>query len=179
MPYVVIAARVMLVVIFAIAFAGKVRNRSAFTRFTDSLGDFATWNTRLQLPVAVMVVTAEATIVVLVALPATVGWGLAIGGLMITVFTAAALHARRNGRQPMCNCFGAAGTALGLRHIVRNCLIVAAAAAGLAAWSAGGPSRITAAPVVLAAGLALIVSLALAAWDDIVPLVLPSPEPRQ
>jgi hypothetical protein len=179
MPYVVIAARAMLVVIFATAFFGKVRNRGTFTRFVNSLSDFGTLNRRLQLPVAVMVVTAEAAIVVLVALSATVVWGLAIGCLMIAVFTVAALLARRHGRRPICNCFGAAGTTLGLRHIVRNCLIFAVAAAGLAARSASGPSHITAAPAVLAAGIALILSLALAAWDDIVTLVMRSPEATQ
>jgi hypothetical protein len=173
MPYLEIAARAMLIVVFATAFATKARNRNAFMSFADSLGSFGIRHRRLQLQTAAIVLTAEAAAAVLTALPATAIWGLALAGLTITVFTAAAVLARKQGRQPTCNCFGSSTATLGTRHVVRNCLIIAVAIAGLAAQPADGQAHIAAAPAVLATGLALITGLAIATWDDIATLLAP------
>jgi hypothetical protein len=171
MLYLAIAARAMLIVVFAAAFAAKARNRNAFMSFADSLGSFGIRHRRLQLAAASMAVTAEAATAVLAAVPVTATWGLALGGLTITAFTAAALRARKQGRQPTCNCFGSSTATLGTRHIVRNCLIIGVALAGLTAQPASGQAHINAAPAVLAAGLALIAGLAIATWDDIATLL--------
>ena len=86
MPYLLIAARAMLIVVFATAFVSKARSRKAFMGFAGSLGSFGIQHSRVQLAAATMVVTAEALAVVLAAIPSTVTWGLAIGGLAITCF---------------------------------------------------------------------------------------------
>jgi hypothetical protein len=81
--------------------------------------------------------------------------------------------ARRQGRQPICNCFGSSAAALGARHVVRNCLIAAVAIAGLAAQPAGGQPHIAAAPAILVVGLALLAGVAIATWEDLASLLMP------
>ena len=174
MPYLVIAARSMVIVVFLAAFVGKARGRHAFIRFVDSLDSFGVRRRALQLPAAYAVVAAEAAAAIFLVFPATVNYGLMLGGLTITVFTAAALLARRLGRQPTCNCFGSTTEVLGTRHVVRNCVIVATAIIGLAAQTTSGHAHIAPAGAVLAAGLAVIAGFAIATWDDVATLLMPA-----
>jgi hypothetical protein len=173
MPYLVIGARAMLFVIFVASFTSKVRSRTAFAAFADSLAGFGIRGARLQARSAGIVITAEAAAAVLVALPFTVVWGLTAGGLIITVFTAQASIARRQGLLPVCNCFGSAKSKFGARHIMRNGLIIAVAIAGLLAEFASGRTHLAVAPVVLATGLAVIAGAGIVVWDDLAALLGP------
>jgi uncharacterized membrane protein YphA (DoxX/SURF4 family) len=124
MPYLVIGARAMLFVVFFASSTSKVRSRTAFADFADSLAGFGVRGGRLQALAAGIVITAEAATAVLVALPFTVTWGLIAGGLIMAVFTTQASIARRRGLRPVCNCFGSSRSTLGARHIMRNGLII-------------------------------------------------------
>lgn len=163
----------MLFVIFAASFTSKVRSRTAFAAFADSLAGFGVRSSRLQARTAGIVITAEAVAAALVALPFTVIWGLACGGLIITVFTAQASIASRHGLRPVCNCFGSSKSAFGARHIMRNGLIIAVAIAGLLAESASGRTHLAVAPVVLATGIAVIAGMGIVVWDDLAALLAP------
>jgi hypothetical protein len=173
MPYLVIGAQAMLFVIFAASSTSKVRSRTAFAAFADSLAGFGIRGARLQARTAAIVITAEAAVAVLVALPFTVIWGLAGGGLIITVFTAQASIARRQGLRPVCKCFGSSKSVFGARHIMRNGLIVAVCVAGLLAESASGSAHLAVASVVLATGIAVIAGMGIVAWDDLAALLAP------
>jgi hypothetical protein len=173
MPYLVIGARAVLFVVFAASFTSKVRSRAAFTAFADSLAGFGVRGARLQARTAGIVITAEAATAVLVALAFTVIWGLAVGGLMITVFTAQASIASRQGLRPVCNCFGSSKSAFGARHFIRNALIIAVATAGLLAEFASGRTHLAVASVVLATGIAVIVGMGIVVWDDLAALLAP------
>lgn len=173
MPYLVIGARAMLFVIFVASFTGKARSRAAFTAFADSLAGFGLRGTGLQARTAGIVIAAEGAAAVLIALPFTAIWGLAAGGLIITVFTAKAAMARRQGLRPVCNCFGFSKSALGARHIMRNGLIIAVAMAGLLAELASGRTHLGVAPVVLATGIAVIAGTGIVVWDDLAALLGP------
>jgi uncharacterized membrane protein len=173
MPYLVIGARAMLFVIFAASAISKVRSRTAFAEFADSLAGFGIRDARLQARTGGMVITAEAAAAAAVALPFTVIWGLMAGGLIIAIFTAQASIARRHGLRPVCNCFGASKSTLGARHAVRNGLIIAVAATGLLAEFASGRSHLAVGPVVLAIGIAVIAGTAVIVWDDLATLLLP------
>jgi Methylamine utilisation protein MauE len=173
MPYLVIGARAMLFVIFVASFTSKMRSRTAFAAFADSLAGFGIRSTRLQAGTAGIVISAEAAAAFLVALPFTVTWGLAAGGLIITAFTAQASIARRQGLRPVCKCFGSATSAFGATHIMRNGLIIAVAIAGLLAEAAGGRTHLAAAPVVLATGVAVLAGAGVVVWDDLAALLAP------
>jgi hypothetical protein len=163
----------MLFVIFVASFTSKVRSRAAFAVFAESLDGFGIRGTRPQARTAGIVIMAEAAAAALVALPFTVTWGLAASGLIITVFTAQAGIARRQGLRPVCNCFGSGRSALGARHLVRNGLIIAVAISGLLAEFAGGRASLAAAPAVLAAGIAVIAGISMVVWDDLAALLAP------
>jgi hypothetical protein len=86
-------------------------------------------------PAALLVVLGEAAVVPLLALPAPAAHrtGLALAAALLGAFAAAiALSLRRGSRTP-CRCFGASATPLGPRHVVRNLLLTAGAAAGAVA----------------------------------------------
>ncbi|NKE62418.1 hypothetical protein FXN61_39065 [Lentzea sp. PSKA42] len=120
-------ARVLLAVVFLVAFAGKVRTRQGFAEFRDSIAAIAP-----RLPahlVAVAILVGEACAVVLLAVPGTkLGYAAVIallaafcGGITLTIYRKEAVR---------CRCFGAGGDVLGPKHLVRNGSLAAVAVAG-------------------------------------------------
>ncbi|MFD9700810.1 TlpA family protein disulfide reductase [Lentzea sp. NPDC059081] len=120
-------ARVLLVVVFVAAFAGKVRTRQGFAEFRDSVAAIVP-----RLPadlVAVSVLVGEAVAVVLLLVPGTL-LGYAVVVALLLAFCGGILLAMR-GRKPVrCRCFGAGGGVLGPRHLVRNGALTGVAALG-------------------------------------------------
>ncbi|MGW6934577.1 TlpA family protein disulfide reductase [Lentzea sp. NPDC054927] len=120
-------ARVLLAVVFLVAFAGKVRGRQVFAEFRDSVAAVAPW-----LParlVAVAILVGEAVVVVLLAVPGTrLGYAAVIA--LLAVFCGGILVAIYAGEPVRCRCFGADGDVLGPRHLVRNGALIAVALAG-------------------------------------------------
>ncbi|ALC23833.1 MauE/DoxX family redox-associated membrane protein [Streptomyces pristinaespiralis] len=176
MYYVGLAARLLLVLVFAAAAAGKSWRRGSFDAFVSSLAALRLFPRRLSAAVAVTTVVAEAVTVVLLAVPATAGAGFALAILLLTAFVAGILAARQGGRQVPCRCFGATGTPLGMPHVIRNALLAVVAAVGLVALTASSspgsvhPGGLAIAGVTAAAGSLLVVRM-----DDLLALV---PLPR-
>ncbi|MFG2331540.1 MauE/DoxX family redox-associated membrane protein [Streptomyces sp. NPDC048604] len=176
MYYIGLAARLLLVLVFLAAVVGKTRRRSSFTGFAGSLAALRLFPRRLATPAAAATVAAEALTAVLLAVPATAGAGLALAIAVLAAFVAGILAARRGGRLVPCRCFGATSAPLGLPHVIRNALLAAVAAVGLAALAAASaPGAVHPGGLALAACTAAIGALMVVRMDDLLALV---PTPR-
>ncbi|HEY9368660.1 MauE/DoxX family redox-associated membrane protein [Streptomyces sp.] len=172
MYYIGLAARLLLVLVFVAAAAGKTWRRASFTGFAASLAALRLFPRRLTTPVAVATVAAEAVTAALLAFPATAGAGLALAIVLLGAFVAGILAARRGGRQVPCRCFGATSAPLGLPHVIRNALLVAVAAVGLAAMAAASaPGSVHPGGLALAGGTAAVGALMVVRMDDLLALV--------
>jgi hypothetical protein len=161
-----IALRIVLAVVFAAAFVSKLRSRAAYAEFADSLGDIGWLRGRWRTAAAAAVPAAEAAVVVLLALPWTVLAGLAAALLLLAVFTAVTGREAARGHRVRCRCFGAGTARIGPAQIIRNLLLAAGAAAGLAI-EPGSHGTAGAAGLVVGIGVALLAALALVRWDDL------------
>lgn len=158
-----IAIRTALGAVFAIAAASKLRRRTAFDDFVDTLPQWGP----LSLPaVGAAVVTLELAVpVLLLAWPRA---GLFLVMALLGSFTAVMVKTLRAGAPLTCRCFGASAQPIGVGHVVRNALLLAAAAvaersAGLSA--AAPPSD--PATVAVAMALGAIAGLLITRWDDL------------
>jgi hypothetical protein len=161
-----IALRIVLAVVFAVAFGSKVRSRTAYAEFADSLGDIGWLRGRVRAVAAAAVPAVEAAVVILLALPWTVLAGLAAALVLLAVFTVVTGREAARGHRVRCRCFGAGSARIGPAQIVRNLLLAAAAAAGLAI-EPGSHGSAGAAALVVAIGIALLTALTLIRWDDL------------
>lgn len=130
MGFLEVGLRALVVTVFLTAVVGKLSGRRALAEFARSLYDtgLAPWGSRLAL--ALLVVSAEGTVCVLLAWPAR--WaaisGAFVAAALLTVFaTGIALVVRRE-VDASCRCFGTTAARLGTWHIVRNALLATAAA---------------------------------------------------
>lgn len=155
---------------------------SAFTKLRSvrSFRDFASWLGALPLlaaagrpAVAKVIAVAEAVVVVLLALPWTWRGGLLLATAVLAVFAAGAAAVARAGVRAPCHCFGASAVPLGTRHVLRNIVLCAAAAAGAAGI---GPEYMRPASVALGLGAAAIAAMFVVFLDDLA-AVLAAPVP--
>jgi hypothetical protein len=153
--YVVMVCRCLAGVVFVVSAFSKLRSGSAFRRFRLWLAGLPVPVARSRAgPVAVVIAAAEAAIVVLVALPWTVRAGLVLAAAVLAVFTAGTWLAVARGAGEPCQCFGASASPLSGRHVVRDVLLCAAAAAGALGAGSGG-ARPAGVVVSLAVGFAI------------------------
>jgi len=153
-PYLALACRCAVGVVFLVSVSGKLRSRPAFEAFVS-------WLAALPVPLvsrrprvaAAVMAAAEALLVVLVALPWTVRPGLVLAAVVLGVFTAGTWLAVARGADAPCQCFGVTASPLGRRHVARDALLGAAALAGAASATAGGGVHPAAAAIGLGAGL--------------------------
>jgi hypothetical protein len=99
------------------------------------------------------------------------GFGFAAALLLFSVFTGVAVHSARSRTKIVCACFGRAASPLGVRHVVRNVLLTAMAAGGLALVFTTGSGTAELAGLVLAAAFALIFTVVIAFLDDLASLI--------
>ncbi|MEU0396133.1 MauE/DoxX family redox-associated membrane protein [Streptomyces sp. NPDC006208] len=171
MYYIGLAARLLLVLVFAAAAAGKSWRRGSFDAFGSSLTALRLFPRRLSAPVAVATVVAEAVTAVLLAVPATAGAGLALALVLLGAFVAGILAARRGGRQVPCRCFGATSMPLGIPHVIRNALLAAVAVVGLAAMaSTSAPGSVHPGGLAIAGVTAAVGALMVVRMDDLLAL---------
>ncbi len=119
----------LVAVVLAISAVGKLRVRTAFR---GSVADMAVLPARAVTPVATAVPLAEAVAVVLLVLPPTATIGCLLALVLLTAFTTGIVIVLRRGTQASCLCFGTTERPYGVRHLVRNGLLIVAAAAGVA-----------------------------------------------
>jgi hypothetical protein len=148
--------RTALLVVLVTAAASK---STGFASFRESLPGFGLPALR---SLALAVVTAEAAAALLLVIAPRAGF-LAAAALLAG-FTLVLGRPLRRGQPVACRCFGASDAPVGVRHLVRNALLLLVAVGGL---SGPTPAAPTAAGAV--AGLAL--STLAIRWDDLLFLV--------
>lgn len=167
--------------VFAVSSASKLRGRTAFDQFVKAAGIL----TVATIPgyqasrdgarrIGAAVVAGELAVPVLLVVPGTAGIGLGIAVLLLTVFGVGIVAAMRRGLRTSCGCFGSSSTPLGTRHLVRNAMLVIAAATGLAF----GPDRVGQADpagLAVAGAGALILAVLVVRLDDLIDLFMPAP----
>lgn len=160
--------RAFLFGVFLFAVLGKARGRAAFEEFARSIQGLKLTPRKWSAHLAALVVAAEAGVVVLLAVPGTVVAGFGLAAVLLIGMTGAIVVAIGKGRQAPCRCFGASVTPLGTAHVVRNLILLAAGAGGLAfAGSTGGAQP---GPLVLALAAAAVGVLLVVRADDLMAL---------
>jgi hypothetical protein len=170
-------ARALLAVVFATAAIGKASKLEKLGVFADSLRNIGPqlFATRLRrVAGATIVVAAEATVCILLVLPVTSLAGLALALVLLLAFGAAIANVLRRGATAPCHCFGAEGSPLSSSHLLRNGLLAAIAAAGIAVRLSGGPvSALPDYDGALAVALGLLLGIGLTRWEDLVFIATP------
>ena len=166
--------RALLAVVFGTAAFGKATQLDVFADSLRNIGPqlFATQFRRLAG--ATVVVAAEATVCVLLVVPATSLAGLALALVLLLAFGAAIASVVHRGATAPCRCFGAEGSPLSSSHLLRNGLLGVVAAAGIAVRLSGGP--VSALPDyhgALAVALGLLLGIGITRWDDLVFVATP------
>ncbi|MEN3540859.1 MauE/DoxX family redox-associated membrane protein [Microbispora sp. ZYX-F-249] len=122
--------RLLTGIVFLMSAVSKLRGRAAYEEFTAAARDLTRIPARRAGPVAAIVVAAEAAVAPLLAWGPTVLAGFCVALGLLAAFTVAMAAALRRGRRVPCRCFGASAVPVGLGHLTRNAVLVAAAAAG-------------------------------------------------
>lgn len=171
MAYPSVAAQTVLIVVFAVSLASKVRSRAAWSGFVDSVRRLGQLRGPLAAVMAGAVATAELLVVGLLAVPVSTPLGLALGAALLVGFTVALMRARRRGVRAACRCFGASTSPVGIRQVVRNLLLLGAVGlAGVGAAAGTAPLHLAGLVVAVTAGLAVAVVLIL--LDEFVELFI-------
>ncbi|MET7302452.1 MauE/DoxX family redox-associated membrane protein [Embleya sp. NPDC005575] len=154
--------------VFAVSAVSKFRD---FGGFVGSVPHLVPMPTGWARPTAVLVVAAETSVPVLVAVPPPGALGFGVAAALLIAFTVAIATALRRDRRSSCRCFGASDVPLGTRHLVRNGVLLAVALAGAATTGPGGFADPPPLAGALIAGVAgLIGALLIITLDDIVDL---------
>ena len=168
-----VACRALLATVFVGAAAGKVLGKAALRAFVASLREMAVLPSTLVGPAARVNVALEMLIAVLLLVPyewaAQTGFVLAAG--LLSVFTLAIARTLASGRRTTCRCFGASTVPLGRRHVLRNLVLIAVAATGLAATVVGGGSGLG--PALVGATAGLVLGVLVVELDDLTVLIRP------
>jgi hypothetical protein len=151
MEYVLVGLRSLVVLVFAVSVASKLRGRRAYAEFAAAIGRLSPRPVAAATLrwLAVGVVAAELAVMVLVPIAASIGFAVAAG--LLLVFTGAILLALRRGERAPCRCFGSADLPLGYPQVVRNLVLLAVCVLG----GVGG-SQPSAAPEAAGAVLAVV-----------------------
>lgn len=161
-------------VTFARSCLAKVAGRAAFTDFRRWLTAGVRIPPPAAAPLAVAAVAAEAATAAAVPVPALAPAGFAAAALLSVVFTAATVSMIRRRVRIPCRCFGAGRRPPGAPHLVRDAvLLLAAAVGGATALTGTGPPPLGPLPV-LAAVAGAAVALLLIDLEEIVTLVRPA-----
>jgi hypothetical protein len=153
---ILLAGRLLLAVVFAVAAAGKLVNRP---RTLETLGEFGV-PALIRGPVAVALPLAELAIAVTLLPAATAAWAALAAALLLAAFTSAVLRVLARGGQVDCNCFGSLGPSrISGWTAVRNAVLFAIAVAVAAAGQIDpGPSAVAWVGDLDGAGLALVIA---------------------
>ncbi|MDI2128480.1 MauE/DoxX family redox-associated membrane protein [Yinghuangia seranimata] len=161
-----LVCRLTLICVLAVAGVAKLRDRD---QFAASLGDFPFLPAAARPTLAVVVPVAELAAAVLLALPWTLGVGLAVAALLCAAFTAVAVTTMRSPSPAGCACFGSRTTVpMGPWHVARNVtLTVLAVLGGVVAVTDGTSAPLDAAAIALAVGTAGYLTVLAVFTDDL------------
>ncbi len=135
MSSIVLLARILLFVVFAVAAVAKLADLRASSETVEAFG----LPRRLAGPAGTALPVAELAAAAALLPQASARWGAAAALLLLLVFSGGVAYALSQGRTPDCNCFGRVSSAqIGWRTLVRNGLLALIAA--LVVWQAPGAS---------------------------------------
>ncbi|HCT81603.1 MAG TPA: hypothetical protein DGG94_07375 [Micromonosporaceae bacterium] len=166
MAHLLVALRWFIGAVFLIAMLMKVR-RAAWSDFIATVRAIIGGAAIPATPVAVGMTVAEAACPLLLATYPVSGFALAL--TLLAVMTGAIVATIRRRAEISCPCFGASTTRLGIRHVVRNSILAAAALAGLFGATSYSPPLPTSG-VVIAAVAGMLAAAVVAMLDDIIDL---------
>jgi hypothetical protein len=166
--------------VFAVSAASKLRGRTAFDEFVGTtrvlavaiVPGYEVSRDQARM-IGVAVISGEIAVPVFLVVPGKAGIGLGVAMILLTAFGMGIAAAMRRGLRTTCRCFGSSSTPLGRRHLVRNALLVAVAATGLAF----GPDRVAngdPAGLALAGVGALVLAALVVRLDDLIDLFTPA-----
>jgi uncharacterized membrane protein YphA (DoxX/SURF4 family) len=128
--HLVLLLRVALCVTFAASALAKLRDVPAFQAAVE---DFDVVPRRFAATTALLVVGAEAVLVIMLAVGgAVLAPAFALATVLLAVFTAALARALHHRSVASCNCFGTATARLSRYDLVRNACLIACSCAGAA-----------------------------------------------
>jgi hypothetical protein len=182
MIYVAFGCECLLIVVFAFSAAAKLTGKGAFAAFRLATARLVPALRGLARPLSVAVVGAEAAVAVLLAVPATARAGLVLALVLLTAFTVAIAAALRRGETASCNCFGRSPTPMGVRHLVRNALLLTVAGTGFVADGVAGIGARTGAEVpgmALAGASATVLAVLVLNLDALTDLFATTPVPER
>lgn len=174
MTYLALCLIMLITGTFAISAVSKLHSRPAFAGFAAAVREMTGMPVRTARAVAACVAVLEIAIAVMSALPGTGRAGLATAVLLLAMFTALLLRTVTSGRRVPCNCFGASSTPASVRHIVRNLMLIVAAATGLVLGPAFGHAHLPAVAVLICAAAMVVPVALIALLDDLAGLFDPS-----
>ena len=160
---ILLAARLLLAAVFAVAAVGKLVGRS---RTVETLAEFGVPES-IRRPAAIALPLAELAIAVALLPAATAAWAAVAAALLLAAFTAVVARTLLQGREVDCNCFGSLGPSRISRWtLARNALLLALAiGVAIAAQSDPGTSAVawlanldTAQLALLCAGVAIVLA---------------------
>jgi thiol-disulfide isomerase/thioredoxin/uncharacterized membrane protein YphA (DoxX/SURF4 family) len=160
MHTVLLVARLLLALVFALAAVGKLLDRAGSRQ---AVADFGVPD-GVASPVAALLPVAELAVAGSLLMPASARWGALGAFVLLGLFVAAIARSVIRGEAPDCHCFGVLHSEpAGWRTLARNALLTGVAAfVAIDGWDAAGPSAIAwigrldaTGTVALAGGLAL------------------------
>jgi hypothetical protein len=174
MEYLAMGARCLIATVFLVSAASKVAGRSSFREFVGSVRRMRLLRPGLVHPVAWSVVVLEFTVVGLLVVPIRLAGlaGFAISAGLLVTFAFVIVLAIKGGVRAPCRCFGTSTTLLGVRHVVRNSVLLAVAASGVATELLAGTARFDG--LIVAALSGLVLGGLVTMLDDIVGLFQPA-----
>jgi Methylamine utilisation protein MauE len=162
LPYVVIACRVASGLVFACSAAGKLRGRTAYAAFVESVRALGRVDRRAPALAATLVV-AELAVAAGVAFGGTYRVALVLAALLLVAFEAALARAVRHRVRVPCRCFGVASEPPGPPQLVRNGGLLAVALTGALAPA----GEVAAAGAVTAAFAGIVLAVLAVGADDL------------
>jgi hypothetical protein len=171
MGYAIAACRLILAGAFVLSAVEKLRGPGAFV---EGVRSFRLLPQRFVRAGAYAVLLCEVCSVGLLVFSRTALAGFVLSGAVLALFTAAIAQAIRRGLNVPCPCFGVSTAPVGLRHIIRNLILISVSVTGAAGIVLGGAHQhAAAAGIVIATALAAVVVLLVRFTDDLAGLFFP------
>ena len=173
MSYVALALRLALAGVFIVSGIAKLRALLDTVEMWRSLLRQARFPQPLAVPASWALIAVEALtgVALLIGGPVSLP-ALAVAGLMLLAFTGLAVISARSDLDLRCACFGRATARLGWRHVWRNLVLLAIGVAGIVVHMEAVPIAAEIGGIVVAASVAVVVTMLAAFYDDIVDLVV-------
>lgn len=147
-------SRTLLICVFLLAILGTLWSKKTRRAFTSEVADIPFFPRRMSPTIATAIVLLEAAIVALLMRSETANYGLRLAFALLMAFTLSFLTGNRKSEHDSCNCFGALGSTSRRTALVRNGLLLAAAAFGLFGAAATPPANYSTSSIVAAQAIA-------------------------